>query len=1074
VPTSDASPCEEDPLPGDVEAAVYGACFGDAPTAGIEALQRAHPRRAQAIASLARKVRRANDRLAALHEQATDADCAPVVDGYQLERRLGSGGFGVVWLATQTSPFHRHVALKVLRADVGGADVLARFAAERSALAAMDHPGIARIFDAGQTAEGRPFFAMEYIAGEPIVAWCDRKCVPVSGRLRVMIDVCAAVLHAHQRGVVHRDLKPGNLLVVEHDGVAYPKVIDFGLAKVLSPDLLDGPAATTLAGRLLGTPEYMAPEQAAGRTVDTRADVYALGVVLFELLTGALPFATQELRARGLASVVRTLHEVEAPRASSVVQDTAGAGRSTDGRRLRRLLRGDLDAIVQRCLQKDPDARYASVAELANDLRAHLAHEAISARRLGIVDSLRRLASRHRAVFVGSAVALLALMVGVVVATWGLVQATASRDDAIAAAAMADARSYAAALQAAARAGDACRGAEMRRSLELAPSGLRHVEWQLLAAQTDDAVQVVHTGIADGRAVFALGTEVVVVADRAVRCFDLATGSARPWPGPGGGLGFASSGAAAPDRSCAFVVFGDGAVQRWDGVGNANVVARVTPGEPVLAVARLGAWIAVGDGNDVVGLAGDTGTERFRWRSRARARAIAITPDERAVAVAWEDGRVELRGVASGDVPVELPHPVVVRQFAFPAPGRLVTTGHDGIVRAWDSDRGVLVAERPTDAPNVCALALATDTAVIVTGAGDGSLRWWNATTLRDLGHGRGHEAYVCGVDQLPDGRFVSFAWDRTLRVWPHTPPARARPWTGLHGTGSRLCAHPHEPLVFAGTLAGEVGAFAAPSGELRWRRQLDGHYVHGLAVTPDGQRLLVSTWTGHLHVLAAADGAPIAKLALSGRERLGNIVIHAGADIALIAEKSVVHRLALDALQPLPPWPLSGFEQALLVELAIDERRGRLIACNPATAVAAIDVATGAAQWRREKLRVAAVAIPDDGSALFAASHDGHVLVLDPDTGSERRRFGRGTSGPVRNVLVTPDGRRVIADDQRLRFYDAARGDELLALDGIRFVPGRSLLLPSADLLVTAAGYFTAPAEILAWPLHPSRTSLR
>jgi len=309
-----------------------------------------------------------------------DPDLGP----YDVLERLGQGGMGTVYLAQQREPIRRKVAVKVIRAGLDSQEVIRRFEMERQALAMMDHPGIAKVFHAGSTASGRPFFAMEYFPGKPIATFCDDHGLPTRERIELFITVCEAVHHAHQRGVIHRDVKPSNILVMEQDGRARPKVIDFGVAK---GSLASG-AFQTEHGRLLGTPEYMSPEQAREdpRKLDRRTDVYALGVVLYELLSGCLPFESERLRSAGPSELLRILAEEQPEPPSTRVaatRDSATADvattRQTDLRSLSRVLRGDLDWITLKALEKDPGRRYATAFDLAEDLRRHLAHRPVVA-----------------------------------------------------------------------------------------------------------------------------------------------------------------------------------------------------------------------------------------------------------------------------------------------------------------------------------------------------------------------------------------------------------------------------------------------------------------------------------------------------------------------------------------------------------------------------------------------------------------------------------------------------------------------------------------------------------------------
>ncbi len=335
-----------------------------------------------------------------------DRPAAPVASSfgrYLHLQRLGEGGMGEIWLAEQTEPVRRQVALKVIKAGMDSAHVIARFEAERQALALMDHPAIATVFDGGTTPQGRPYFAMEYVKGEPITTYCDRHRLSTPARLELFTQVCEGVQHAHQKGIIHRDLKPSNVLVTIQDDRPVPKIIDFGVAKAMTQHLTERNLFTEL-GVLIGTPEYMSPEQAemGGLDIDTRTDIYALGVLLYEMLTGVLPFDRKDLRQASLAEIQRIIREREPPRPSTRMTQLGSAStdaaksRHTEPRRLIGELRGDLDWITLRALEKDRTRRYQTANALAVDVRRHLNNEPVAAGPPSAAYRVGKFVRRHR------------------------------------------------------------------------------------------------------------------------------------------------------------------------------------------------------------------------------------------------------------------------------------------------------------------------------------------------------------------------------------------------------------------------------------------------------------------------------------------------------------------------------------------------------------------------------------------------------------------------------------------------------------------------------------------------------
>ena len=357
------------------------------------------------------------------------------VGPYRILERLGEGGMGVVYLAEQTEPVRRKVALKIIKHGMDTKQVVARFEAERQALAMMDHPCVAKVFDAGSTEGGRPYFAMEYVQGVPITEHCDRQRLTTRERLVLFQQVCEGVQHAHQNAIIHRDLKPSNVLVSYRDGKATPKIIDFGVAKAIKHRLTEKTLYTEM-GVLIGTPEYMSPEQAemTGQNVDTRTDVYSLGVVLYELLVGALPFESKELRQAGFDEIRRKIREEEPSKPSARLSTLGGEHstesakrRRTDPSTLRRQLSGDLDWITMRALEKDRARRYGSPSELSDDIKRHLKHEPVLAGPPSTVYRIRKFVRRHRAGVAFSSVAVV-LLLGVAMAITVLTE-KAKRDD---------------------------------------------------------------------------------------------------------------------------------------------------------------------------------------------------------------------------------------------------------------------------------------------------------------------------------------------------------------------------------------------------------------------------------------------------------------------------------------------------------------------------------------------------------------------------------------------------------------------------------------------------------------------
>ncbi|HZN64747.1 MAG TPA: serine/threonine-protein kinase [Tepidisphaeraceae bacterium] len=901
---------------------------------------------------------------------------------FRILEKIGEGGMGVVYKAEQREPVRRVVALKVIKLGMDTKEVIARFGAERQALALMSHPNVARVLDAGMTEAGRPYFAMEHVPGIPLTQYCDEHQFTTRQRLDIFIPVCQAVQHAHQKGIIHRDLKPSNILVTLVDGEPVPKVIDFGIAKATNHALTQH-TLFTQTGALIGTPEYMSPEQAqtSGLDVDTRTDIFSLGVILYELLTGTLPLDPKALRGAGLDEMARLIKTSEPQKpstrlttpASSAKPDT-GAGRTRDPRTVQKELRGDLDWIVLKALEKDRSRRYETANALAMDLRRHMDHEPVVARPPSAGYRLQKAFRRNRVVFVASGIVLAALLSGICVSAWQAVRATraewkakdneskANQNAQLARQSQQDAEVARAASQ------RMSAGLALDRGLQLCQDGKvsEGMLWMADSLAFNPELDrgfagVVRLNLAAWRQTQSV-QRLIIGHERAVPCV-----------------------AYSPDRKTVATAAG-GTVSLRDASTGESVDQGLVHSGVVLSLAFSadGRLLATGTYEKSVQI-WEAATGKPIGQPIAQpdmVNSVEFSRDGRRLlaATGFRDHRVassaRVWDVATGEpVSPALSHPQTIRGGVFTPDGRFaITGGYDGLIRYWDCATWQVSGEPLKLPAQVMAMSLSRDGSLLAAGCNNG-------------------EVFVLDVP------------GRRLTGTPMRHP------TPLNAVGF----HPDDGLLATGCADGVARLWDWSSG-----RQVGPPLVHQNAVnavdfSPDGQRLV----TG-----AEDKFARVWDLPLGGRKgtpltRGDRALVLGDLDPSLVSARPRT-RITGDQSRPIPHWVW----EYLCASFSPD---GRYVVTGSIDNTARVwEVATGRLVGRPlvHDNWVRGVAFAPDSRYVLTGSHDMTAQLWDVETGEPLGPRLRHEGGVV-SVAFSPDGTRALTGggDKTARLWNLPGG---------------------------------------------------
>ncbi len=1058
----------EKPTRAERAAYLEGACGDDdALRARLEALLAAHEASGGVLDA-------APSALTAAYRPLTEGP-GTVIGPYKLLQQIGEGGMGVVYMAEQQEPVRRKVALKIIKPGMDSQQVIARFEAERQALSLMDHPNIARVLDANTTESGRPYFVMELVHGVPITRFCDEHQLTPRERLALFVPVCQAIQHAHQKGIIHRDVKPSNVLVTMYDDRPVPKVIDFGIAKAIDQRLTEKTLFTQF-GTLVGTFEYMSPEQAEMNAfgVDTRSDVYSLGVLLYELLTGTTPLERQRLREAALGELVRLIKEEEAPRPSQRLSSSnnlpkIAAARKTEPARLSKLVQGEMDWIVMKCLEKDRARRYDTASGLARDVERYLADEPVEACPPSATYRLRKFARKHRkglvtaAAFAGLLVAGLAL--SALLAVWARsaereairerMASEEARQEALDAKAVADKQgdelrviAYDSGIEKAQRAWNENNVGRARQLLEGVPreaagKDLRGFEWYYLSRLCHSELRTLTTqaGLICSVSFSPDGKRLASPSrDHTVKVYDSATGQELVTlgnPAERSSASLVGYVAFSPDgQRLVSASLDDGTVKVWD----------VATGKELTSLKTLGGEAGSGrvrlfrpDGQHLV-LAGGvlkildrgTGKELFTLKGNGGwGRTVAFSPDGQRLATGGL-GTVKIWESATGKELLTLTghaaNKAVVGVAFSPDGQRLASASMDRTVRIWDSATGKALATLKGHTAGVNCVAFSPDGRRLASGSDDHTVKIWDRATGKELFAIRGHAAWVVGVAFSPDGRrLASVSDDFTVKIWDvRTDPQWS--WFALKGHAGGVTSvafSPDSQRLASGGKDQKVKIWDRATGQELFALKGHASNVETVAFSPDGQHLVsasnteVKIWDSRTGKELGSLNGPPDGVALSpdGRRLArGSTILDSATGKELLTLKSPPHKVTSVAFSP------DGQRLALV---------GNDGGADPML-VSIWDSATGKelltfnhhADW------VGSLVFSPDGKRL-AWVEASEVKICDSATGQELFALN-GHADFVASVAFSPDGKRLAsASIGSAILWDSATGNELITLDG-------------------------------------------